>query len=167
MLWITVLRSEEMLDISTVPDNSKKDLGAYWKISQDIPLNPFVQDTLGGQMEREGGSSFKLKPPTCILAANQKEILSPHCCQFQFIRGKCHLLILITMHNSQEISLRTLSENASRVMSAIESRDSWIICHAAAPGSFSLPQKYNKASPTHKECEGNRPWRNLFERETH
>lgn len=47
----------------------------------------------------------ELKPSTCKLAANQKEILHPYCCQFQFIRGKCHLLILITMHNSQEVSL--------------------------------------------------------------
>lgn len=47
----------------------------------------------------------ELKPSTCKLAANQKEILRPYCCQFQFIRGKCHLLILITMHNSQEVSL--------------------------------------------------------------
>lgn len=42
--------------------------------------------------------SFELKPSTCTLAANQKEILCSHCCQFQFIRGKRHWLISVTAH---------------------------------------------------------------------
>lgn len=50
----------------------------------------------------------------------KKEILSPHCCQFQFISGKCHLLILITTHKSREVNLWTtaISERA-KVMSVI------------------------------------------------
>lgn len=54
-----------------------------------------------------GGCSLgtRLKPSTCILADDQKEILSPYCCQFQFIRGKCHLLILTTMHNGRRSKL--------------------------------------------------------------
>lgn len=87
-----------------------------------IPLNVFVVwwgYTLG---HMKGGQNFKLKPSTCKLAADQKEIHRPYCCQFQFIRGKWHLLILITMHNSQEVSLWVHTATISKrceVMSAI------------------------------------------------
>lgn len=50
-----------------------------------------------GKRRMRGGMSFQLKASTSKLAANQKEILSLYCCQFQFA-GKCHLVILITMH---------------------------------------------------------------------
>lgn len=39
----------------------EKDLKAYWKISQDIPLNPFVQTTFGGQIQKKGGSELQAK----------------------------------------------------------------------------------------------------------
>lgn len=64
-----------------------------------IPSNLWVEDALrsyegmamgGGRGEGGRNLSVELKPSTSTLAANQKEILRPHCCQFQFIRGKCH-----------------------------------------------------------------------------
>lgn len=91
-----------------------------------------------------------------ILAANQEEILSPHCCQFQFISGKCHLLILIIMHNSQEVSLWTWP---------------WLVRELRLCQPYTEPTAYmtfgctkallsapnGNAFLTHKEWERNRP----------
>ena len=135
------------------------------KKSQYVPLNPLLR-IHPGTCERGGCLSFKLKPSTRILAANQKEILGPCCCQFQFIRGKCHLLILITAHNSLEVSMwtATVSERVkSYNQTGTASRDLRLPWHSNAPES-SLSQN---ATHTQREWERNRPWRNLFERETH
>lgn len=46
-------------------DTGKWDLKAYWKISQDIPLNPFVQTTFGGQIQKgRGGGVSELQAKT-------------------------------------------------------------------------------------------------------
>lgn len=145
-------------------DNGKKDLGAYWKIIQDIPLNPFVQDPLGGQMEKEGGSQLQAKTinmrtgsqpkgnswsPLLPISIHQREMpfTNPH----------------ITEHKSQEQACKL-------VVAALRGPWTWGFVDYMTCGCtrvLAQPLKYNAASPAHKECGGNRPWGNLFERETH
>lgn len=129
-----------------------------------------------------GGCSLgtRLKPSTCILADDQKEILSPYCCQFQFIRGKCHLLILTTMHNGRRSKLCERGQYSWAVgyvvMSAAKKKtESWtrgfcvtLGCSQVPLCSLPPPPKCKTPSSlAHKELARNRPWRNLFERETH
>jgi len=77
------------------------------QINQIADLKIILQNVISVE-DMEG--ELQNKRPPCRLAEGRRPIGNsyfPIVANLPFIRGKCHLLMLITTHNGQEVSLST------------------------------------------------------------